>query len=62
MEKFKAWTAALAARLSVLREEEGQGLVEYAIIITFVALICIVALTALGNSIAALLTNLAGDL
>ena len=62
MAKFKAWTAALALRLRELQDEEGQGLVEYAIIITFVALVCIIALTALGNSIAALLTNVAGDI
>ncbi len=44
------------ARLRALRErrdrEAGQGLAEYALILTFVALVCIVALQQLGVSIA----------
>ena len=31
------------------QEEEGQGLVEYALIIVLVAIVCIIALTALGS-------------
>ena len=33
------------------RGEPGQGLAEYALILTFVALVCITALTALGVGI-----------
>ena len=33
------------------REEEGQGLVEYALILVLVSIACIVALTALGGAI-----------
>jgi pilus assembly protein Flp/PilA len=32
-------------------EEEGQGLVEYALIIVLIAIVCIVALTALGGRV-----------
>jgi hypothetical protein len=34
------------------REESGQGLAEYALILAFVALVCVTALGALGNAIA----------
>ncbi len=44
------------ARLRALRahhdSEAGQGLAEYALILTFVALVCVLALQQLGVSIA----------
>ena len=33
-----------------LRSKKGQGLVEYALIIALIAVVCIVALRTLGNS------------
>jgi pilus assembly protein Flp/PilA len=39
----------LAARL--VREDEGQDLVEYALLIAFIALACIVGLKSLGTAI-----------
>jgi Flp pilus assembly pilin Flp len=39
----------------VVREEEGQDLVEYAILLAFIALACVTAVTALGTSISGLL-------
>jgi pilus assembly protein Flp/PilA len=36
---------------SNLRREEGQALVEYALILTLVAIACIVVLTALGGAV-----------
>jgi pilus assembly protein Flp/PilA len=39
----------------VVREEEGQDLVEYAILLAFIALACVAAVTALGTSISGLL-------
>jgi pilus assembly protein Flp/PilA len=38
----------------VVREDEGQDLVEYAILLAFIALACVVAVTALGTSISGL--------
>ena len=34
-----------------VREDEGQDLVEYALLITFIALACIVGMQNLGNAI-----------
>ena len=35
------------------REEEGQGLVEYGLILALIAVVCITALTLLGTNIVA---------
>lgn len=39
----------------------GQGLVEYALIIAIVAIICIAALVVVGVSVASLLTQVSGS-
>jgi len=44
----KEWFSLMAAR-----EEKGQGLIEYALIILLVSIVVIVALTALGPQISA---------
>ncbi len=43
-------------------DEEGQGLVEYALIIVLIAVVCIGVMTTLGKSIAAVFTTVAGNL
>jgi pilus assembly protein Flp/PilA len=45
-----------------LPREEGQGLVEYALIIVLVAIVVIVALTALGPLIGNVFSNIAASL
>jgi pilus assembly protein Flp/PilA len=42
--------------------EEGQALVEYALILALIAVVCIGALTALGLSVQGILNNIAGQL
>jgi pilus assembly protein Flp/PilA len=48
-----------------VREDEGQDLVEYALLITFIALACIVGMqnlgTAINNKYNALSTSLSGS-
>jgi pilus assembly protein Flp/PilA len=39
-------------RKAVRKDEAGQGLAEYALILAFVALICVTALSVLGDAIA----------
>ena len=41
------------------REDEGQGLVEYGLIIALVAVVCITALEALGGSVSTVLGDVA---
>jgi pilus assembly protein Flp/PilA len=45
-----------------LRDEEGQGLAEYALILAFIAVVAILALTFLGTTISSLLSNVAEKL
>lgn len=42
--------------------EQGQGLAEYSLILALIALVCIAALTLLGQNIAAFLIDFAGML
>jgi Flp pilus assembly pilin Flp len=44
---------------TVLRREEGQGLTEYALILAFVSIVAILALTFLGTQISSVLSNVA---
>lgn len=45
-----------------VREEEGQGLVEYALIIGLIAVVAIAALTASGGSISSIFNTISGKL
>jgi pilus assembly protein Flp/PilA len=48
-------------QLARIRDEEGQALVEYALIVSLIAVVCIAALTLTGNSIKDMLTNISND-
>jgi pilus assembly protein Flp/PilA len=50
---------ALRALMGSVREDEGQGLAEYALILVFVAIVVIAALTLLGSNISSVLNSLA---
>lgn len=47
---------------SVRDREEGQALVEYALILALVAVVAVAGLTILGTNVNNLLTNIAGSL
>lgn len=44
------------------RKEEGQGMVEYGLIIALIAVVAIVALTSVGHTIGNLFNNVANNL
>jgi pilus assembly protein Flp/PilA len=54
---------SLAARIQLakMRAEEGQALVEYALIVSLIAVVCIAALTATGTSIQDMLDKISND-
>lgn len=52
----------LMAVLTAGNEEEGQGLVEYALIIVLVALAVITALTLVGTNVTGTFNDIAGNL
>ena len=45
-----------------LRDEEGQGMIEYALIIALIAVVAILALKALGTSVSGKLNNVSTNL
>jgi pilus assembly protein Flp/PilA len=53
----------LAARIQLakMRAEEGQALVEYALIVSLIAVVAIAALTLTGHSIRDMLNGIAHD-
>jgi len=48
--------------MKFLRDEEGQGMVEYGLIIGLIAVVVIAALTVLGPQIAGMFENVANSL
>jgi pilus assembly protein Flp/PilA len=53
---------ARAAFASVQEREEGQALVEYALILALVSVVAVGALTLLGTNVTAILDGIAADL
>jgi pilus assembly protein Flp/PilA len=47
---------------SKMQDEEGQGLVEYALIIVLVSIVCVVALQALGVQVTTVFNTITGNL
>jgi Flp pilus assembly pilin Flp len=46
----------------LVRAEDGQGLVEYAMVLTFVGAVAIVALALVGSDITSILSALASEI
>ncbi len=59
MEKFQA---ELTSRWVAFKDDEGAGMVEYALLVVFIALIAIVGIEIAGGSISDLFSRIAGDL
>jgi pilus assembly protein Flp/PilA len=47
-------------QLAKMRAEEGQALVEYALIVSLIAVVAIAALTLTGNNISSMFNDIAG--
>ena len=61
MEKLRDFFQSLAARSFTMRAEEGQALIEYALIISLIALVAITALQTTGTNVAGILNTIAGE-
>ena len=46
----------------IARNEEGQDLLEYALLVALIALVAIVAVTAAGTTVSTIFQNIAGQL
>ena len=47
---------------SLVRDDSGQDLLEYALLIALIALACVVAVTTAGSAVAAVFTTIAGKM
>lgn len=47
---------------SMIRDEEGAAMVEYGLLVAFIAIVALVGVKALGTSLLALFNTVAGDL
>ena len=61
MEKLRDFFRSLAAHGVTSRAEGGQALIEYALIISLIALVAIVALQTTGTNVAGILNTIAGE-
>ena len=59
MDKLQA---GFTDRWVTFKDDEGAGMVEYALLVVFIALIAIVGIEIAGGSISALFSRIAGDL
>ena len=57
MSKFNNWAMSKIAKIQTARDEEGQGLAEYGLILALIAVVCIAALGVLGVGISAILQS-----
>jgi pilus assembly protein Flp/PilA len=48
--------------MAKMQNEEGQGLVEYALILVLISVVCVVALGLLGTSVNGVFTTITGSL
>lgn len=62
MDEEMVTTKALASIRRVLAEEEGQGMAEYGLILTLVALGAIAGFSLLGGNVNTLVNGLAGQI
>jgi pilus assembly protein Flp/PilA len=61
-EKMLTMWTMLASFIAKMRDEEGQGLAEYALILVLVAIVCVAALIFLGGSINNVLSCVASNI
>lgn len=61
MSKIKNWALRKAIAVQT-RDEEGQGLVEYGLIIALIALVVVVALTAVGTDVNGIFEDISAQL
>jgi pilus assembly protein Flp/PilA len=56
------FTSLLHRQFSLLKSEEGQAMVEYAVILVLISVVVIVVLIVLGNQVRNVFCNISGGL
>jgi pilus assembly protein Flp/PilA len=57
-ERLTLWAVRLVERARGIREDEGQALVEYALILALIAVVSIGVLTVLGQNVSTILDSI----
>jgi pilus assembly protein Flp/PilA len=57
-ERLSLWAVRLVERARGIREDEGQALVEYALILALIAVVSIGVLTVLGQNVSTILDSI----
>jgi len=55
-------TKLLAAHTQFVRDEDGASLIEYGLLLSLIAVVCIAAITMLGSSISDMFSRLASQI
>ena len=56
------WTTYVITNIRARRDEAGASLVEYALLVALIAVVCIVAVTLLGSNASAKFSNVGSSL
>jgi pilus assembly protein Flp/PilA len=62
VDRFNLWIVTLAGRVQELKREDGQAMVEYALILGLVSVVAIAALTAIGTNVNAIFGSIRDSL
>jgi pilus assembly protein Flp/PilA len=62
MDRINLWALQLVGRVQAAREEDGQALVEYALILSLISVVAVVALKLIGTNVTAVLNKIANDI
>jgi Flp pilus assembly pilin Flp len=57
LDRFNLWLGAITSRVQSLREEDGQALVEYTLILGLISVVAITVLTSIGTDVSSILSK-----
>jgi pilus assembly protein Flp/PilA len=62
MQRINLWVAELALRAKAIREDDGQAMIEYALILALVSVAAVTILSTLGVSVSSIFDQINTDL
>jgi pilus assembly protein Flp/PilA len=62
IDRFNLWALGLVGRVQNVRREEGQALVEYALILSLISVVAVAALKLIGTNVTSVLNKIANDI
>jgi Flp pilus assembly pilin Flp len=60
-QRLYLWATDLVGRSQAVRDEDGQALVEYALILALISVVAVLALRLIGTNVTDLLTKVSTD-